>query len=49
MKESNIRISKKDRKTLRHMAKKDGRTLKVMFGIVVNNYFKSYYQAHPKK
>ena len=37
-KDSNIRIFKKDRNLLRIVAKKEGRTLKVMFGIVVKEY-----------
>ena len=37
-KDSNIRIFKKDRNLLRIVAKKEGRTLKVMFGIIVKNY-----------
>lgn len=37
-KDSNIRISKEGRRLLRSVAKKEGRTLKVMFDIVVKSY-----------
>lgn len=37
-KDTNIRIFKEDRIVLRKIAKKEGRTLKVMFGMIVKNY-----------
>jgi hypothetical protein len=37
-KDSNIRIFKVDRQLLRKLAKKEGRTLKVMFGIILQEY-----------
>lgn len=37
-KDSNIRVFKRDRSLLRKIAKKEGRTLKVMFGEVLSVY-----------
>jgi len=39
-KDSNLRIFKMDRQLLRKIAKKEGRTLKVTFGIVLRDYDK---------
>lgn len=37
-KDSNIRVLNKDRQLLKKMAKSEGRTLKVMFGVVIKDW-----------
>ena len=44
--DSNIRISKRARGLLRKIAKKEGRTLKVMFDLAVQYYYEENHQEN---